>query len=330
MKLRLKFTLKILAPYVILAFLFLGLFVSEFRTGQPLIIILSAAGMVLSVLAALASFIWLNRPLNSVFELIRQMNRGHLPDMNASGSHDETDDLEHELALHIRHQKEIVAFTRALEEGDFSRELNLLGEHDQLRLSLLSLRNNLETAKRDMDIRREEDEHRTWAANGLARFSGVLRQSEDNLLNMAVSLVRELVDYTVADVGGLFIMETITEGGESKQVLSLAGSYAFDRQKYLQRQFGIGEGLIGRAALEKDLIYMTDIPGDYLKIKSGLGEDKPLALLILPIMLDAEVLAVLELASLHPFADYQIEFIKSLNETIAFTLTRAQINTRSG
>jgi len=42
------------------------------------------------------------------------------------------------------------------------------------------------------------------------------------------------------------------------------------------------------------------------------------------------VLAVLELASLEPFPAYQIEFIRSLNETIAFTLTRIHLNSQSG
>ena len=275
MKLRLKFTVKILIPYIILASLFLVLFISEIGTGHSLLILLSALGLIICFVASIATVIWLNRPLNSVFELIRQMNRGFLPDIKSSGSRDEINDLENELALLIRHQREIVEFTNALDEGDFSKELKLLGDHDQMRSSLLSLRENLETARRDSDIRREEDEQRTWAANGLARFSGLLRESEDNLVNMSVSLVRELVHYTVANVGGMFIMEDVSEDGELKQVLNLTGSYAFDRQKYLSRQFNLGEGLVGRAALEKDLIYMTNIPGDYLKIKSGLGEDKP-------------------------------------------------------
>jgi methyl-accepting chemotaxis protein len=136
--------------------------------------------------------------------------------------------------------------------------------------------------------------------------------------------MKELVDYTEADVGALFILED-KENAEAA-ILKLYGSYAFDREKHKDASFGIGEGLVGRAALEKESIYITDLPPDYMKIRSGLGEDVPSSLLLIPVLLDNNVLGVIELASLGEIPQHQITFIQVLSEALATTLAKIQAN----
>ena len=294
------------------------MFVSEYHADHRLVMLLSALGMLITIVAAVINVVWLKGPLYYVFNMITKLNLGILPEPRASKTHDEIGDLERALEKHIQNQREIVDFARAMEEGDFSQKLELLGEDDLLRASLLSLENSLEISRVEGEKRRKEDENRTWAAQGLARFSSLLRANDDSPEKMAVALVRELVDYTVANVCGLFI---VGDEGD-KKMLKLIGSYAFDRQKFIKKQFAFGEGLVGRVAMEKEMVYLTDIPEDYLKIRSGLGEDKPGSLLLSPVILDDSVIAVLELASFEAFPSFQLDFIKSLSETIAITLSR--------
>ncbi len=108
--------------------------------------------------------------------------------------------------------------------------------------------------------------------------------------------------------------------------MELFGSYAFDREKYVHRSFEFGEGLVGRAAVEKEVIYITDLPPDYIKIRSGLGEDVPSSILLIPIMLDHKVLGVIELASLGEIPPHQIEFIRQLGEALSATLAKVKAN----
>jgi GAF domain-containing protein len=136
-------------------------------------------------------------------------------------------------------------------------------------------------------------------------------------------LMRELVAYTEADVGALFITN---EAGDGAVELELTGSYAFDREKYIHHSFEFGEGLVGRAALEKKAIYITDLPPDYMKIRSGLGEDVPSSLLLVPVMLDNKVLGVIELASLGELPPHQVEFIEQMGEALATTLAKVKAN----
>jgi hypothetical protein len=131
------------------------------------------------------------------------------------------------------------------------------------------------------------------------------------------------VDYTEADVGALFLT---TDEEEGAHALELAGSYAFDRQKHVERRFEFGEGLVGRAALEKELILITDLPPETIKIRSGLGEDLPSCLLLQPVLLDNEVLGVIELASLGTIPPHQVEFLRQISDALATTLAKIKAN----
>jgi GAF domain-containing protein len=81
---------------------------------------------------------------------------------------------------------------------------------------------------------------------------------------------------------------------------------------------------VGRCVQEGNTIFMTDIPEDYIKIKSGLGEDNPRSLLIVPIRLNEKIIGVIEIASLEIFQDFQIEFVERIGSSIASSLSREQ------
>ena len=83
---------------------------------------------------------------------------------------------------------------------------------------------------------------------------------------------------------------------------------------------------MGRCAMEKELIYVTDLPSDYIKIRSGLGEDAPSSILLVPVLLDNQVLGVMELASLGEIPSFQIEFIRQLSDALATTLAKVKAN----
>ena len=46
---------------------------------------------------------------------------------------------------------------------------------------------------------------------------------------------------------------------------------------------------------------LTNVPSNYIKISSGLGNAKPSNLIILPVLFENKVKAVIELASLDDF-----------------------------
>ena len=101
-------------------------------------------------------------------------------------------------------------------------------------------------------------------------------------------------------------------------MLRLTSTYAYRERKGLRNEFRVGEGLVGQCAFEKDRILIGDVPGDYVRISSGLGEAVPLNIVVLPVIFEGQVKAVIELASFHHFKDIhlslQIKRFKGLGE----------------
>ncbi len=324
MRLRFSFTLKIMLPYLVIAGLFLTIFLGESVQVHNLVIWLSVTGVVASLIIGALHIVWLKKPIFRIRNLVVKLSRGNLPVFNASKATDEIGDLERNLEIHISNIRKLTSFTRSMATGDFTGRIESLSREDEMSESLFMLRDSLMNSLKDSESRRREEENHTWAAQGLAKFSSLFREAEDNLHDLSRELMKELVGYTEADVGALFI--AVDQEGNHGQQLELFGSYAFDRAKFVHRSFDFGEGLVGRAAVEKEVIFITDLPPDYIKIRSGLGEDVPSSILLIPVLLDNNVLGVIELASLGEIPPHQIEFVRQLGDALATTLAKVKAN----
>jgi signal transduction histidine kinase/DNA-binding response OmpR family regulator len=74
---------------------------------------------------------------------------------------------------------------------------------------------------------------------------------------------------------------------------------------------------------------VTNVPRDYVKINSALGEATPVNLVVLPVLFEGEVRAVVELASFKPFSPTHIDFLDQLAESIGIVLNTIEANTRT-
>ena len=91
-------------------------------------------------------------------------------------------------------------------------------------------------------------------------------------------------------------------------------SYASGGQRRIGKAVDLGEGLVGQCALEKQKILLTNVPPDYIRISSGLGEAPPRNVLVLPVIFEGQVKGVLELASLERFNPTHQAFLDQLTE----------------
>ena len=66
--------------------------------------------------------------------------------------------------------------------------------------------------------------------------------------------------------------------------------------------------------------WSTDVPKDYIRITSSLGEARPCSIVVLPVLFEGEAKAVIELASFDQFSDIHLAFLDQLTQSIGIVL----------
>ena len=118
----------------------------------------------------------------------------------------------------------------------------------------------------------------------------------------------ELTPLVSAQLGIFFIAEQDKDGPYLRQI----SSYGYLKRKQLANRFAFGEGLVGQAALEKKTILVGDVPDDYVRIASSLGEAPPRNIVVLPVMFEGQARGVIELGSFQPFSPIHLTFLEQL------------------
>ena len=91
----------------------------------------------------------------------------------------------------------------------------------------------------------------------------------------------------------------------------------------------LGEGLVGQCAQERKAIALTNLPPDYLRIASGLGQAAPVQATALPSLSKDALLGVLEVASFRPFNTREKSLLDELLPVVAMSLEVLQRNLRT-
>ena len=103
--------------------------------------------------------------------------------------------------------------------------------------------------------------------------------------------------------------------------VELKAGYALSMSESSVIRYTFGEGLIGQAASNAQLLYLDEVPEGYIKIISGLGSASPRYLLIVPVKNQESVLGVLEIASFTPINSDQRKFVEQSAQLIADKLS---------
>jgi len=177
----------------------------------------------------------------------------------------------------------------------------------------------------ELEVSRSKDEERNWVAKGVATLSAILQGTEKGT-NLYDQWLSTLIKEMNLNQGGLFVVAEAQDGTKS---LVLAASYAYERKKFLEKTFDIGEGLLGQAFQEGELLYLKQIPKAYLQITSGLGEAPPRVLVVMPVKTNQGTVAVLELASFRELEPHHLELLEKVSESLASFIMNDTINQRT-
>ncbi|MBH8561680.1 HAMP domain-containing protein [Nostoc sp. CENA67] len=238
----------------------------------------------------------------------------------AAGTWKDLTDNVNELAATLTTQLRAIAeVATAVTKGDLTRSIAVeaLGE-------VAILKDNINQMIANLRETTQKNTEQDWLKTNLAKFTRML-QGQRDLETVSKLILSELAPLVGAQHGVFYLMEA----PEIQPYLKLLSSYAYRERKHLANRFHLGEGLVGQCALEKERILLTEVPNDYVKISSGLGEATPLNAVVLPVLFEGQVTAVIELASFRRFSEIHLTFFDQLTESIAIVLNTIAASMRT-
>ncbi len=202
----------------------------------------------------------------------------------------------------------------AVTKGDLTRSISVEASGE-----VAALKERINEMIRNLKDSTQKTTEQNWLKTNLAKFTRML-QGQRDLETVAQQILSELAPLVSAQHGVIYLSDREHEQTSPETTLKLLASYGYRQRDDVPTTFKLKEGLIGQCAFDKRKIIVAGVPGNYVKISSGLGEAPPLSLLILPVLFEGTVNAVIELASFQPLSEIHEKFLDQLTESIGIVI----------
>ncbi|WP_353224177.1 response regulator [Salinisphaera hydrothermalis] len=201
---------------------------------------------------------------------------------------------------------ELTDVTRRLAEGQRNVGVRFLHRGDEIG----AMSRALETFRRII-VRQDRD---YWIRDHRGRITAMLYRCEDDQ-ELGRHLLNELAPLLHAGYAAVFTRASLEEDTTDFRLLAAYG-YAPEAEQ----RFAPGEGLVGAALETRRPVELTDVPDDYIPIRSGLGQAQPKILLVAPAVITEQPVAIIELALFHPLTETERELLDSLLPNIGMAV----------
>ena len=239
----------------------------------------------------------------------------------AAGTWRDLTDNVNGLAANLTNQVRAIAdVATAVTQGDLTRKVQVEAKGE-----VAELKDNVNEMIRNLRETTRQNAEQDWLKTNLAKFTRLL-QGQRDLVAVSRMVLSELAPLINAQHGVFYMME---ESLPEQPKLKLLSAYAYKGNINVNDEWRIGEGLVGQCAYEKRRILLTDVPGNYVAISSGLGAAAPLNIIVLPILFENQIKAVIELASFKQYSAIHQTFLDQLAESIGIVLHTIEANMRT-
>ncbi|MEE4072145.1 response regulator [Pseudomonas viridiflava] len=189
------------------------------------------------------------------------------------------------------------------------------------RRDLMALSDTYSENLRQQEINAERLQKVAWLRNGQSELAEhVLGQLTLGMLGR--NILQFLARYLGASVAAVYVRQE--HGG-----LARIASYGFSREQEERDQtIHSDEGIVGQAARQDRVITLKDVPVDYFKVSSGLGDGSPRSVIVVPTSNDDQVNGVIELGFLHALTEQDVEFLELISDNIGTSIEAARYRQR--
>jgi len=167
----------------------------------------------------------------------------------------------------------------------------------------------------------DEQRRRAWLGGGQNLLAERL-VGQPRVQELADRSLEFLAEYLGCVVAALYLRDAQT--GDLKRV----AGYGFSEDAGLKAHFYSGEGLVGQAARGRRVVCLDDLPADYIKVASSLGEGLPVSVALVPLQSEDRVNGVIELAFMRALEPREREFLDAIAGNVGNALEAARYRQR--
>ncbi|MBN2893048.1 MAG: GAF domain-containing protein [Bacteroidales bacterium] len=287
--------------------------VANLRLLLILAVVFSSLTIIFSVVSVTSFFL---KRIRIIGENMKKLSEGVIPEgveNIAEGEFLNILDAEKVLAENF---VRLTEFSENLKEKNYSYSYKKWSTQDRVGDNLIELNNYLKKTAEEADEKNREQERLVWLNEGVSKFIEILKYQVIEIKELAYRIISQIVEYVGANEGGFFIV--IKE--KEEKYLELLAAYAMKKEKLIERKISFGVGLVGRVAVEKKSLFITEIPDSHTKISTALGQGKPNSIVVLPLIFNDDIIGVIELSSFEVFSNLQLEFLEKITENISANL----------
>ncbi|MGE8505483.1 MAG: response regulator [Pseudomonas sp.] len=197
----------------------------------------------------------------------------------------------------------------------FSALLALFGRRE-----LLNLSQTYSQAMAKQADYADEQRRRAWLGSGQTLLTERLL-GQPRVQELADRTLEFLAEYLGCVVAALYLRDAQTGN------LQRVAGYGFSGDN-TQEQFYKGEGLVGQAAQGRRLVCLDNLPADYIKVASSLGEGQPVSVALVPLQSEDRVNGVIELAFMRVLEPREREFLEAISGNVGNALEAARYRQR--
>ncbi|UBM23505.1 response regulator [Pseudomonas sp. p1(2021b)] len=163
----------------------------------------------------------------------------------------------------------------------------------------------------------ERLEHQAWLRNGQTQLAEqVLGQL--TLPMLGDNILRFFAGYLGSVVGAFYVRD------EQGQLVRVA-SYGLDAEQQARgERVASHDGLLAEVVRQLRPLRLDDLPADYLRLSSGLGDGLPRSALLMPASDDGQVNGVLELGFLRPLQERDAELLQQVGGNLGISIESAR------
>ncbi len=208
---------------------------------------------------------------------------------------------------------------RTKKENIFLQEKIDKGESE-----LQKQKDEIELHKKEIDKKEQFALETNWFYKGMTILSDIISKYNNDLKTMTSRILPVLIDLLEVKIGAFYI---VNDSDKSSPVLELMSYYASE-DTTKNKMVPVTEGYLGTCYKDRKIVIVDNIPGDYIKLKSGLGGIPMNFLILIPILYENEVKAIIEFASLEQIAPFKYKLLEKVAENLGSSIELIKMNAK--